>query len=163
MLVQMPSSPQLPSSVARSAGGLGAGGFFIPGSGMPGTNEFPSTYYPSQQHQYPPQSPGLPSPYTGGFVIPDVPSTPGHQPAIYPPIIQGSQPYPYGSSTSVPQLLAYKDTANTRDSDHAQGIRYDGSAPADNMQSVVVTLAPSSKPGMNDGNCSSSITRSMCS
>jgi hypothetical protein len=31
------------------------------------------------------------------------------------------------------------------------------------MQSVVVTLAPSSKPGMNDGNCSSSITRSMCS
>jgi hypothetical protein len=115
------------SPFAKPPGSIGAGGFFIPGSGMPGTNEFPSTYYPTQQAQYPPKSPtvsGIPgtnelpstyyptqqsqyppksptvsSPYTGGFVMPTPASPSDHGPTLYRPFTPTNQMYPYGPET----------------------------------------------------------------
>ena len=141
-------SPQIPSPMSRPPSSLGAGGFFIPGSGMPGTNEYPSTYYPSQDgQQYPPQSPGLSSPNAGGFVMPGSPMTPGPQPILYPPFMPGNQPNLYGSASAVSQLHDFNTVPAIGDSDYAESVKNIGGRVPSNASSTVVSNFTSSQPG----------------
>lgn len=116
---------------------------------MPGTNAYPSTYYPGEEQQpYPAQSPGFHSQYTaGGFVFPGTPGSPGHQAAVYPPVHQGNQTYPHGTADSVMPSHGASDYSSVGDSSQMQNMGAAGDAASRHSDSTIEPPITFAQPG----------------